>query len=233
MEHHGVITARTLAKPPASDRLSVGREILLRHFVRILIGTVFTAAIVLVSFLLVGPKSKETWATLTAVLAVIAAVISAWPSLRVLEIQEDATRPCPMPYFDITSRYGLLLLRVKNIGAGVAYDVTLTWNNHPQNEEGDDVTALDSISVLMPHDSVSVLVGRTHELVRKYPTMRYEGTLEFKDVTGKHRTQKFVVSADEHRKRLTFDDEMPKTLHDLQKLPEKLTDICKAIQERG
>jgi hypothetical protein len=205
----------------------------MKLFVRVLLGTVFTAAIVLVSFLLVGPKSKETWATLTAVLAVIAAVISAWPSLRVLEIQEDATRRCPMPYFDIASRYGLLLLRVKNIGAGVAYDVTLNWNKHPQNEEGEDVTALDSISVLMPHDSVSVLVGRPHELVQKYPTLRFEGTLEFKDATGKRRTQRFVCSADEHRKRLTFDDEMPKTLHDLQEIPEKLTEICKAIHERG
>ena len=205
----------------------------MRLFVRILLGTVFTAAIVLVSFLLLSPKSKETWATLTAVLAVIAAVISAWPSLRILEIQEDATRPCPIPYFDITSRYGLLLLRVKNIGAGVAYDVTLNWDKHPQNEEGEDVTALDSIAVLTPHDSVSVLVGTALEIVQKYPILRFEGTLEFKDVTGKRRTQRFVCSADEHRKRLTFDDEMPKTLHDLQKIPEKLTEICKAIQERG
>jgi hypothetical protein len=205
----------------------------MRVFVRILLGTVLTAAIGLVSFLLLGPKSKETWATLTAVLAVIAAVISAWPSLRVLEIQEDATRPCPMPYFDITSRYGLLILRVKNIGAGVAYDVMLNWDNHPQNGEGEDVTALDSISVLMPHDSVSILMGGAHDVLEKYPTMRFEGKLEFKDVTGKHMTQRFVCSADEHRKRLTFDDEMPKTLHDLQKLPEKLMDICKAIQERG
>jgi hypothetical protein len=45
-------------------------------------------------------------------------------------------------------------------------------------------------------------------------------------------TQRFVCSADEHRKRLTLDDELPKTLHELQKLPEKLTDIFKAIDQR-
>jgi hypothetical protein len=202
----------------------------MRPFVRILLGTVFTAAIVLVIFLLLGPKSKETWATLTAVLAVIAAVISAWPSLRVLEIQEDATRPSPTPHFDITSRYGLLLLRLANLGAGVAYDVRLNWDKHPQDEKAEDVTALDTIPVLIPHDSVSVLVGRPHELFKNYPTMRFEGTVEFKDVTGKHMKQRFLCSADEYRNRLTFDDEMPKTLHDLQKLPDKLTDICKAIQ---
>jgi hypothetical protein len=205
----------------------------MRVFVRSLLGAAFIAAIVLVSFLLLGPRSKETWATLTGVLAVVASVISAWPSLRVLEIQEDATRPCPMPYFDVTSRYGLLLLRVKNIGGGAAYDVVLNWATHPQKIDGKDVTELDSISVLMPRDSVSVLVGVAHDLLEKYPAMRFAGKLEFKDVTGKRITQPFVCSADEFRNRLTFDDEMPKTLHDLQALPEKLTDICKAIQERG
>jgi hypothetical protein len=198
-----------------------------------LLVVVFAAAIVLAAMLLLGPKSKETWATLTAVLAVIAAVISAWPSLRVLEIQEDATRPCPTPHFDITSRYGLLLLRVSNIGAGVAYNVQLNWDKHPQDEEGEDVTSLDSISVLMPHDSVSILVGRPHDLLQKYPTMRFEGTLGFKDATGKYRKQRFICSADEYRKRLTFDNEMPRTLHELQKLPKELTEICAAIRDRG
>jgi len=104
-------------------------DCLMRLFVRSLLAVVFFAAIALAFVLLMGPRQTETLATLTAVLAVIAAVISAWPSLRVLEMQEDATRPCPTPYFDITSRYGLLLLRVKNLGAGVAYNVRLTWED--------------------------------------------------------------------------------------------------------
>jgi heme/copper-type cytochrome/quinol oxidase subunit 4 len=76
----------------------------MRVFVRVLLIGVFFAAVGLVVFLLLGPKQKETWATLTAVLAVIAAVISAWPSLRVLEIQEDATRPNPVPFFAFGAR---------------------------------------------------------------------------------------------------------------------------------
>jgi hypothetical protein len=205
----------------------------MRLFVRSLLVVVFTAAIVLVAMLLAGPKSKETWATLTAVLAVIAAVISAWPSLRVLEIQEDATKPCPTPYFDVTSRYGLLQLRVSNIGASVAYNVKLNWDKHPQNAEGEDLTALDAIPMLMPHDSVSLLVGVAHEVFEKYPAMRFEGTVEFKDVAAKQRTQRFLCSADGHRHGLTFDNELTRTLYELQKLPKELTDICAAIRERG
>jgi len=196
---------------------------------RVFLAVVFLAAFGLALFLLLGPKEKETWATLTGVLAVIAAVISAWPSIRVLEIQEDATRPCPTPHFDITSRYGLLLLRVKNLGAGVAYDVRLTWKKHPQNEEGEEVSTLDVVPVLMPQESVSVNMGRPHELFKKYPKMRYEGTVEFKDVTGIRIRQEFICSADEHRSRLVHDDEMPRTLYDLQKIPQELAGIRKAI----
>jgi hypothetical protein len=49
-------------------------------------------------------------------------------------------------------------------------------------------------------------------------------------VAGKERTQRFRCSADEQRSRLTFDQELPKTLHELQKLPEELDKIRKAIE---
>jgi hypothetical protein len=82
----------------------------------------------------------------------------------------------------------------------------------------------------MPQDSVSIGLGSSHEMVAKYPTLRFEGTVAFKDVAGKERTQRFRCSADEQRSRLTFDQELPKTLHELQKLPEELDKIRKAIE---
>lgn len=191
----------------------------------------FFAAIGLAAFLLFGIKGKQTLAALTGVLAVIAAVISAWPALRVLEIQEDSLQPRPTPYFDLTSRYNLLLLRVKNIGLGVAYDLQLTWNTHPRNEEGEEVSALDFISVLTPQDSVSVMVGRPQQLFQKYSTMRFEVTFEFRDAAKKKMRAAFVVSADEHRKRLVHDDELPKTLYELQQIPGKLDEIGKEIRK--
>ena len=203
----------------------------MRVLARILLAAVFFAAVALACFLLLGPREKENWATMTGVLAVIAAVISAWPSLRVLEIQEDATRPCPIPYFDLSSRYGLMLLRVKNLGAGIAYDVQLEWTKHPQNEEGEEVTTLDALPVLPPQASVSVNVGRPRELFKKYPTMRFEGTVRFKDVTRRDISQPFVCSADEHRRGLVHDDELLRTLYDVQQIPKELKKIDKAIQD--
>jgi hypothetical protein len=174
-------------------------------------------------------KHKDFVTALPGILAVVAATVAAWPTVRMLEMQRDALRPSPTPFFDISSRFGLLLLRVKNVGAAVAYDVTLTWDYHPKTEEGDEVIALDSIPSLMPQASASVNVGRPHELFKKYGEMQFSGIVEFKDVTGKKMRQRFKCSADEHRSSLTYDDEMTRTLYDLQKVPKELSEIATAI----
>jgi hypothetical protein len=170
---------------------------------------------------------------LPGILAVVAAIVAAWPTVKMFEMQRDALRPSPTPYFDITSRYGLLLLRVKNLGVSVAYDVTIKWDQHPKNEEGENVTALDVIPSLMPQASASINVGRPHELFKTYKVMQFSGIVEFKDVEGTEYKQRFKCSADEHRASLTYDDEMTRTLYDIQKLPKGLTDIAKAIKDNG
>ena len=198
----------------------------MRIFVRTLLALVFLVAVTWVGFLLYGPKEKETWAVLTGLLAVIAAVIATWPALRVLEIQEDALRPRPTPYFDLTSRHNLLQLRVKNLGGGVAYDVRLNWKTHPVDHQGNEITILDNISVLLPQESASTLVGASAKIVRELSTSRFEGECLCKDSTGKRYRQKFICSVDGHQKRLLHDDELPKTLHDLQEIPIELRRIA-------
>lgn len=47
-----------------------------------------------------GLKDQTTWATVAAVLAVVAAVTSAWTSQRVVELQEDALEPVVVPSID-------------------------------------------------------------------------------------------------------------------------------------
>ncbi len=178
-------------------------------------------------------KHKDFVTALPGILAVVAAIVAAWPTVRMFEMQRDALRPSPAPYFDITSRYGLLLLRVKNLGAGVAYDVTLKWDQHPKNEAGTDMTALDLIPSLMPQASAFINVGRPRELFQKYKSMQFSGTIEFKDLTGKKMSQPFKCSADEHRFSLVYDDETTRTLYDLQKLPQGLADIVTAINTIG
>ncbi len=189
------------------------------------------ASLVVAAIILQGPKEKETWATLTGVLAVIAATVAAFPALRMLEIQEDALRPRPTPYFDLTSRYSLLQLRVKNIGGAVAYDVKLKWERHPVSHKGEEVDNLDHISVLLPQDSVSTLIGASTELVKKLSDSQFEGECSCRDATGKKYRQKFICSVGGSQKQLVHDDELPKTLYELQKLPGELDRIAEILEQ--
>src|ERR1700728_1081866 len=102
------------------------------------------------AILLIGPKDKETWGTITGLLAVVVAVIAVYPALRVLEIQEDSVRPRPTLYFDFTSRYSLLQLKIKNLGGGTAYEIHLSWTTRIVNHMGKEITRLDNIPVLIP-----------------------------------------------------------------------------------
>ena len=192
---------------------------------------VLIASLTLAAFLLHGPKEKETWATLTGLLAVIAAVIGALPALKVLEIQEEALRPRPTPYFDLTSRYDLLQLRVKNLGGGVAYDVRLHWKSRPVDHKGDDVTSLDHISTLLPQESVSTLIGVSSKAVKELSDKRFEGECQCKDSTGKTFCQKFICSVDASQKQLLHDNELPKTLRELQDIPKELSRIAEQLEQ--
>jgi hypothetical protein len=205
--------------------------VFVKLLVRIALGTVFVATIALLIFVLVWHRDKEAWSTIAAALAVVAAVIAVLPALRVLELQEDALRPRPEPFFDLTSRYSLHQLRVKNFGGSVAYDVRLRWDDHPINHEGEKITSLDHIAVLLPGESVSVLVGASIKTVRQYGSSRFTGKVQFRDATGKIKRHPFVCSVDADQRRLHHDNEMIRTLYDLQKIPSELSKISGALQQ--
>jgi hypothetical protein len=205
----------------------------MRRIVRPALFLILVAALVQIGFLLSGlePNKQEGLAAITGLLAVVTAIISAFPALNVIELQEDASQPRPSPYFDLTSRYDMLQLRVKNIGPSAAYDIRIKWLNCPRNYKDEEIKILDEISVLLPDHSVSTLVGTSHEFVKKYLSLRFEGEIEFKDAKKKRFREKFVCTTQEHGKRLIHDEELPKTLYELQKVPERLEQIATALSE--
>lgn len=195
------------------------------------LGIVLVGCITLTAILLYGPKEKETWSTLAALLAVIAAVIAVFPALRVLELQEDSLRPQPIPYFDLTSRYDLLQLRIKNFGADVAYDIQLKWKMRPFDHCGNKVQSLDHISALLPQESVSTLIGASHDTVRKLSDAKFEGECHYKDSIGRKFRHDFICSVDACQKQLLHDNELPKTLRELQDIPKELARIAEQLEK--
>ena len=198
--------------------------------VRACLVILFLLSVMLVAILIVGPKEKETWGTITGLLAVVVAVIAVYPALRVLEIQEDANRPRPTPYFDFTSRYSLMQLKIKNLGGGVAYDIHLNWKTRLRNYKGKEITILDNVSSLVPQQETSVLVGPSPQMVKELSGKRFEGECRFKDAMGKVFCDGFVCSVEGHEEQLVHDDELPKTLRDLQEVPKELGRIADHLE---
>jgi hypothetical protein len=86
-----------------------------------------------------GPADPSAWATVAAGLAVVAAIVSGWTSQRVLELQEDAQAPNPVPVIDVRSRYQLAQFRITNHGGSSAHNVRIAWQQQLKDSTGLDV----------------------------------------------------------------------------------------------
>ena len=74
----------------------------------LLAAGVVAVGVAIIALREVGGRNPDAWATIAAVLAVIAPVISAWTTQRVRELQEDALEPNLQAAIDARRRYGLV-----------------------------------------------------------------------------------------------------------------------------
>ncbi len=199
---------------------------------RIFLGLSLILALVVagLSLTVLDSPTAPAWATLAAALAVVTSMISAWGAQRVVELEEDRLQPYPYPHFDATSRYGLMLLRVANSGGGVAYDIDLEWDNPLTNSGGKEITFSPQrnspeISVLMPGQSISMLVDGHIQFFGMNKKQEYLGKVRLKDGRGKARQHRFVLDGEMFRGALYHDREELKTHHEVQKLPDALKKI--------
>lgn len=193
-------------------------------------AAILTLSVVIVALRQRGGAAPEAWATIAAGLAVIAALVSAWTSQRLVEMQEDALRPDIEPSFDARSRYGLTQFRVANRGKLPAFDVSLNWLGaelKDLNGQGIKLGSTGTLPVLRGGEAFSIPVGATHEFVKG--ALTYRGQVSYTDGAGGSVTKDFIVSAEHELAALVHSAEEPKTLYELQKLPDELEKIAVAI----
>ena len=108
-----------------------------------------------------GGLDPTAWATLAAVLAVVAATVSAWTGQRLVELQEDALAPNVQIAFDARRRYELVQLCMTNRGLSPAHHIRVEWDNAPTNREGHAVEFGSGgvVPVLNPSEESSVMVS--------------------------------------------------------------------------
>lgn len=205
----------------------------MRIVFRLLLGTsiLIAFAVALASLSTQGLAEPSAWATVAAAFAVIAAVLSAWTSQRVLELQEDSLEPNPVPIIDLRSRYQLAQFRITNHGGGSAYDVTIIWQRQLRDAEGNDVLLGRDIAipVLPKGESASVALGVDSSFLSAHPDTTCSGKLEYANATGQRFIKSFVVSAEHERKALRHDEEALKTLRELQNIPAELQSVAREI----
>jgi hypothetical protein len=167
----------------------------------------------------------------SAGLAVVAAVFSAWTSQRVIELQEDAMAPNPVPRLDMRSRYNLGQFRISNRGGSAAYNVRIKWEQPLENpQRAPIVLGVNSpIPTIGPGDDASVMLGLTHEHMQVFADTTRRGIITFADATGAEYSRPFVVSAEHERIALSYDDERVRTEYELQKIPELLKKIANEL----
>lgn len=216
-----------------AERPQIGRVL-----ARLALSFAFLAALGVpaTTFAVRGPDAPEAWTLLAASLAVITSIISAWSSRRVVEIQEDAQRPNVYPAFDFTSRYGLVLLRVKNVGRTPAHDISLEWDVELKNHAGATIgfpknDGLPAITVLWPGESITQIVDTPHDVLGAHPEKEYTGFVTFEDPSRRRYRRPFRLDIRPYSGAPMYDEEVPRTHYELQQIPKELQAIRKAVEK--
>ena len=183
-----------------------------------------------------GGLQADALNALAAALAVITAVIAAWGAQKVIEREDDARRPLPDLTVDVSSRYALAQLVLRNFGGTPAFDVRIHWDTPLLNSKGNTVSfserADDVAAVILPNDErVTAFIDAVSSLVKRNETI-YSGKLTYAERPGgKRKTHEFTLDLEKYRQTLISSDELPRTLHELQAIPGKLDGIRDELQQ--
>jgi hypothetical protein len=123
-----------------------------------------------------------------------------------------------------------MLLRVTNSGGGIAHDIDLEWDHPLTNASGVEIRfspqrGSPEIPVLMPEQSVSMLVDGHVQFFGMEQKHQYSGKVRYRDGRGKHRRHTFVLDGEMFRGTPYYDREDLRTHYEVQKIPDALKKI--------
>jgi hypothetical protein len=201
-----------------------------RVIVPIVIGIagLFCIAVGIFAFYQEGGWSPVAGTILAAVLAVIAALVSAWTGQRLVELQEDALKPNIQLTFDARSRYQTIQLRLANRGQSPAHDVKVEWSSGPPSDGKGNLVQFGPggvLPVLNAGEHASVVLDHSQAFFKRYDNATFSGRVTFTTSSGEVVPRPFLLSAEHERRALLHESEEPKTHYELQKLPERLESI--------
>lgn len=207
------------------------RKILQTLFVLFLIASIL---LVIISYY------NREWQTITAAISLIIAIISGWIAYEVFYRQSQSEKPQIILRFDFRSRHSLVLLVVENLGKKPAFEIKIKWNRELLNNNGEPVKFnkydnTSEIPVLNANEQTSVIIDAPNSLFDRYKgdDMDFSGTITFKENIRTKRTTSypFFLSLKHYGNSPMIENEEPKTMFELQKIPKKLDEIKNEIRK--
>jgi hypothetical protein len=125
---------------------------------------------------------------------------------------------------------------VKNSGGTPAHNISLEWDTELKNHEGDTIGFQKTgdgaaISVLLPGESISQIIGGNTRFVKDLHVDGYTGIITFQDPMKRTYHRPFRLDAQQYSGTPTYDDEALRTHSELQKIPKELEALRKAVEK--
>jgi len=200
-------------------------------FIILLLASLFLAFLSL--------KNNE-WESLTATISLTIAIISGWIAYESFHNQSLARKPQIILRLDFKSRYDLILLVAENLGEKPAFNIKFEWQNRLLNHKNEEIRfnkyddSID-IPVLNSKENTSVIVDLASRFYenRKTDNLDFNGTIKFQESLNSRRktSYPFHFSFKHYSMSPSFENEEPKTMYELQKIPEKLERIKLEIKK--
>lgn len=196
----------------------------------LVVTVLFALSILIISIFYPSVLKNVELTTVVGALAVLAASISAWTSLRIIEKDEELKRPRVTLELDF-NRYGLIQLSLKNVGQKSAHNIEFKWEKEPMDEGQTEVfPEKEIIHCLLPQESVLRNIGRGFELFKKKHT-DFRGKVSYKDEKGKKYQDALIVDFTKYARMMDFTNESTKAYYELQKLPKLMEELIKVLKK--
>lgn len=178
-----------------------------------------------------------------ASIALLIALVSMFITTLSFNQQIDAKFPQIVIDVDFNSRYGLIVLCIKNLGEMTAFDIKIKWTNAIFNCKGESIfgnsknSTVTTFPVLQKGQEVKITIDEVGNFYSKYKDdeIQYSGKIEYSlsKTRKKLMVTEFTLDLSVFRKALYHESESLKAFYELQKLPKILEDIQKSLEKKG
>jgi hypothetical protein len=199
------------------------------------------AVVIIIRFVYCSIIANNSVNTIASV-SLLIAVTSLFLTTLSFNYHLDAKLPQIVIDTDCKSRYGLILLSIKNYGDKTAYNIEILWDRPIVNYKGENILSQDKdckiikIPVLQKEQELKVTIDEIGSFYDKYTDneLKFTGEIKYSLALNKKRILKntFVLDLSVYRKTLYHGTESLKAFYDLQKIPKELKEIKDLLKNK-